>query len=110
MFNIFHIFDQNIDCGYTVLTGTHYLCFRAKQENNEHPCQPQFYYINVGCKGVYNTRTCSHDGKFPCIHTGVKVEIIVIYLAYILGSTANATLRLNLITIFCFSRFIHNLA
>ena len=60
--NIFHIFAQNIDCGYTleaVLTSTHNLCFRA--EKNEHPCKPQFYYIKVGCKGVYITRTCLHD-------------------------------------------------
>ena len=32
---------------------------RAK--NNIYPCKPQFYYIKVGCKGVYITRTCLHD-------------------------------------------------
>ena len=26
-------------------------------------CKPQFYYINVGCKGVFITRTCLHDGE-----------------------------------------------
>ena len=60
-FGYFHIFAQNIDCVYTlepphcieaVLTSTHNLCFRAKIENNEYPCKPQFYYIKVGCKGV----------------------------------------------------------
>ena len=24
-------------------------------------CKPQFYYIKVGCKGVYITQTCFHD-------------------------------------------------
>ena len=40
---------------------THNLCFRAKKENNVYPCTPQFYYIKVGCKGVYITRTCYPD-------------------------------------------------
>ena len=25
---------------------------------------PQFYYIEVGCNGVYITRTCYPDGKY----------------------------------------------
>ena len=29
-FYIFYIFAQNIDCGYTVLTSTHNLCFGSK--------------------------------------------------------------------------------
>ena len=28
---------------------------------NVYPCKPQFYYIKVGCKGVYITRTCYQD-------------------------------------------------
>ena len=42
MFNIFLLFAQNI-------------------ENNIYPGKPQFYYIKVGCKGVFITRTCLHD-------------------------------------------------
>ena len=63
-FDIFLIFAQNIDCGYMldVLTSTHNQCFRAKIRKNVYPCKPQFYYIKVGCKGVYITRTCYHDG------------------------------------------------
>ena len=65
--DIFLIFAQNIDYGYTlepprrggsneaVLTSTHNLCFRAKIRKN---CKPQFYYIKVGCKRVYISRTC----------------------------------------------------
>ena len=26
------------------------------------PIKPHFYYIKVGCKGVFITRTCYHDG------------------------------------------------
>ena len=51
--DIFLIFAQNIDRGYTlehineaVLTCTLDLCFRAKK--SEYPCKPQFYYIKVG--------------------------------------------------------------
>ena len=46
-----------------VLTSTHNLCFRAKIRKNVYPCKPQFYYIKVGCKGVYITRTCYPDDQ-----------------------------------------------
>ena len=36
---------------------THNLCFRV----NVYPCKPQFYYIKVGCKGAYISRTRLHD-------------------------------------------------
>ena len=45
-----------------VLTSTHNLCFRAKIRKT---CKPQFYYIKVGCKWVYITRTCYPD---DCLH------------------------------------------
>ena len=44
-----------------VLTSTYNLCFRAKKEKDVYLCKPQFYYIKVGCKGAYITRTCLHD-------------------------------------------------
>ena len=43
---------------------THNLCFRAKIRKNVYPCTPQFHYIKVGCKGVFITRTCLHDGFY----------------------------------------------
>ena len=68
-FDIFLIFAQNIDCGYTleppqraVLTSTHNLCFGAKLEKYVNPSKPHFFYIKVGCKGVFITRTCYPDG------------------------------------------------
>ena len=37
---------------------THNLCFGAKIRRNVYPCKPQIYYIKVGSKGVFITRTC----------------------------------------------------
>ena len=39
-----------------------------KYENNVYPCKLQFYYIKVGCKGVFITRTCFRD-EITCINT-----------------------------------------
>ena len=33
--------------------------FWNKNKKNVYPCKPHFYYIKVGCKGVF-TRTCFH--------------------------------------------------
>ena len=66
IFDIFLIFAQNIDCGYTleaVLTSTHNLYFGAKIRKNRYtPACPSFaIYLKVGLKGVYITRTCFPD-------------------------------------------------
>ena len=45
--DIFHISDQNIDCGYPQSM----LLIRNKK-NNVYPFKPQFDYIKVGFKGV----------------------------------------------------------
>ena len=61
MCDIFLTFAQNIDRGYiteAVLTSTNNLCFGSNIRKNVYPCKPQFYYIKVGCKGVFITRTC----------------------------------------------------
>ena len=36
------------------------------------PVNP-FYYIKVGCKGVYITRTCLHDGVYD--HRGIALVL-----------------------------------
>ena len=45
--DVFLIFAQNIDCGYTldeaVLTSTHNQCFRAKIRKKVYPCKPQLF-------------------------------------------------------------------
>ena len=52
-FDYFHIFAQNIDCGYT------------------------FYYIKVVCKGVYITRTCFHDVRWNILlHRASKTNCL----------------------------------
>ena len=35
--------------------------FGSKNKKHVYPCKPQFYYIKVGCKGVFVTRTCFRD-------------------------------------------------
>ena len=45
----------------TLIVGTHNQCFEAKIRKNVYPCKPQLYYIKVGCKGVFVTRTCFRD-------------------------------------------------
>ena len=36
---------------------THILCFGEKIRKKVYPCKRQFYYIKLGCKGVFITRT-----------------------------------------------------
>ena len=43
--------------------------FKSKNKKNEYPCKPQFYYIKVGCKGVFISRTCLD------INANVKIQI-----------------------------------
>ena len=58
--DIFHIFAQNIDCGYSLEPprwggSNEYpqsMVLSRNKENNLYPCKLQFYYIKVGFKGV----------------------------------------------------------
>ena len=58
--DIFHIFVQNIDCGYSLEPfrrggSNEYqqgMFLSRNMKNNVYPCKPQFYYIKVGFKGV----------------------------------------------------------
>ena len=55
------IFAQNKEA---VLTSTHNLCFGAKIRKNMYTrVNPTFFYIKVGCKGVFITRTCYPDER-----------------------------------------------
>ena len=57
---IFHIFAQNIDCGYLLElpcqgSSNEYpqsMFLSRSKKNNVYPCKPQFYYIKAGFKGV----------------------------------------------------------
>ena len=72
-FDIFLIFAQNIDCGYTLEPprrgGSNEYpqsMFWSKNKKNRYaPCIPQFFYIKVGFKGVFIARTCFPDDMLP---------------------------------------------
>ena len=56
----FRISAQNIDCGYSLEPSRRdgsndyprSMLLSRNKKNNVYPCQPQFYYIKVGFKGV----------------------------------------------------------
>ena len=69
MFDIYLIFAQNIDCGYTVEPprrggSNEYpqaMFWSRNKKNRYTPAYPSFFYIKVGFEGVYITRTCFHE-------------------------------------------------
>ena len=67
---IFFFLLKKIDFVYTLERGgsneypQSMFSSKNKKKKNVYPCKSQFYYIKVGCKGVYITRTsrtCYHD-------------------------------------------------
>ena len=64
-----------------VLTSIHNLCFGAKNKKKVYPCKPQFYYIKVGCKGVFVTQTCFRDDT-------AVVEGSLRYVQYVLMTSS----------------------
>ena len=58
--DIFHVFAQNIDCWYSLEPPrwggsnecTQSMFWAKNKKNNVYTCKPQFYYIQVGFKGV----------------------------------------------------------
>ena len=62
---IFHIFSQNMDCGYSLEPprrdgSNEYpqsMFLSGNKKNNVYPCKLQFYYIKVGFKG---SKFCRH--------------------------------------------------
>ena len=74
IFDIFLIFAQNIDCGYTSEPphrggSNEYPQSMFWSKNKKKYVYPRhhFLYIKVGCKGVFITRTCYPDGTLLCI-------------------------------------------
>ena len=77
IFDIFLIFAQNIDCGYTLEPprrgGSNEYpqsMFWSKNKKNRYPCIPQFYYIKVGFKWVFVARTCFPDERNRAVIAG----------------------------------------
>ena len=65
---IFLSFAKNIDCGYTLEPprggSKEYpqSMFWSKNKKNMYTrVNPTFFYIKVGCSGVFSTRTCYPD-------------------------------------------------
>ena len=53
--------------------------FWNKNKKKVYPCKPQFYYIKVGCKGVFVTRTCFRDVMDFCkLYTSVIIHYTII--------------------------------
>ena len=60
IFDIFHISAKNIDCGYSLEpprwgSSNEYpqsMILSKHKKNIVYPCKPQFYYTEVGFKGV----------------------------------------------------------
>ena len=69
IFDIFLIFVQNMDCGHTLEPpqrggSNEYpqsMFWSKNKKKNVYPSKPHFFYIKVGCKGVFITRTCYPD-------------------------------------------------
>ena len=67
--DIFHISVQNIDCGYSLEPPqrgdsneySQSMFLSRNKKNNVYPCKPQFYYINLGFKGVKIIQVCFRD-------------------------------------------------
>ena len=57
-FDLFLIFAKNKDFRYTLRVPTIYVLDQKKKGKNIYSCKPQFYYIKMGCKGVFMTQTC----------------------------------------------------
>ena len=65
-------------------------------EKNVYPCKSQFYYIKVGCKGVYITRTCFHDGLGHVKRQTVKIHIRCCIIQYQILSSVIADMKCEL--------------
>ena len=59
---------------------THNPCFIAKIRKK---CKPQFYYIKVGCKGVYFTRPCYHDASEHAAYFHVQAKIVRVRFCFL---------------------------
>ena len=64
--------------------------FWSKNKKNVYPCKPQFYYIKVGCKGVFVTRTCFRDALYDHAYAIPYLDRLIQIVSF---STFQASLR-----------------
>ena len=80
--DIFLIFAQNIDCGYSLEPprrggSNEYpqsMFLSRNKKTNVYPCKPQFYYIKVGFKGVKIILVCFRD-----VHLVLSARLFCVY-------------------------------
>ena len=60
----------------------HNLCFTVKIRKNVYPCAPPVYYIKVGCKRVYITRTCYLDGRKRLNQRSIGLQWLIVYSSF----------------------------
>ena len=79
-FYIFLIFAQNIDCGYTLEPPQRggskeypQTMFWSKNKKNMFTRVNPFFYIKVGCKWVFITRTCYPDALYLSVWGEIEV-------------------------------------
>ena len=58
---------------------------RFREKKNVNPCKPQFYYIKVGCKGVYISQTCLHDVLYFASWVTMKQLLFLEFLNWLFG-------------------------
>ena len=81
--DIFHIFVQNIHCGYSLEPprrggSNEYpqsMFLSRNKKNNVYPYKPQFYYIKVGFKGVIIIKACFRDGEWQTVYQYLNCHI-----------------------------------
>ena len=102
-YDIFHISAQNIDCGYSLEPrrrggSDEYpdsMFLSRNMKDNVYLCKPQFYYINVGFKGVKIILVCFRDetliGRYV-LRRLIKVYIVCSGLSVLILSIISVSI------------------
>ena len=53
----------------------------SKNKKKVYPCKPQFYYIKVGCKGVFVTRICFRYAKSMLVQNSNPRHIVLVIVS-----------------------------
>ena len=56
--------------------------FYSKNKKNVYSCAPQVYYIKVGSKRIYITRTCYPDGRKRLNQRSIGLQRLIVYSSF----------------------------
>ena len=56
--------------------------FYSKNKKTVYSCAPQVYYIKVGSKRVYITRTCYPDGRKRLNQRSIGLQRLIVYSSF----------------------------